>query len=51
MITEVTYLCWGCCSVIIKEEKLNTSLPVIGIEQWNLCPECIKKNKTRRKKE
>ena len=40
---EVTYLCWGCGALESKVEDIELSQPVTALEQWNICPECIKK--------
>jgi len=39
----VTYWCWGCGSSVTVIEE--TDLPVPAREEWNLCPECLKRKK------
>lgn len=41
MKIPVTYLCWGCGSILTKYEE--TDVPMPAKEVWNLCSECAKK--------
>ncbi|MBA7648135.1 hypothetical protein ES703_55917 [subsurface metagenome] len=36
-------MCWGCGSV--KEEYIESTLEVPVIEEWNICKECLEKEK------
>ena len=37
----ITYLCWGCGSLITTYE--DTDLPIPSMEIWNICIDCQKR--------
>lgn len=45
----ITNLCWGCGSATITYKEAEEGVP--SLERWNLCPECAKKAKEKRKEE
>ena len=47
MIIPVTYLCWSCGSSETVMEDIDIWPPVLAVEQWNICPECIRVAKVK----
>jgi len=47
MEVAVSYLCWNCGNSITVIEDIDMKLPASNIEQWNVCPDCIIKEKEK----